>query len=175
MALLAILLYSLQQYADFSGGIDMVLGVAQLYGIEMMPNFRQPYFSTSLGDFWRRWHISLGAWMRDYLFYPLCTDQADAALSASGPHRIGASILAVCCPLQSPTCLCLLWSASGTARRRTTLPGVCITVLSLRWLTCWSPRSKAQRNAAHIPTESRGWHRFSHRADLYHRQHRLVL
>ena len=70
MALLAILLYSLQQYADFSGGIDMVLGVAQLYGIEMMPNFRQPYFSTSLGDFWRRWHISLGAWMRDYLFYP---------------------------------------------------------------------------------------------------------
>lgn len=49
MALLAILLYSLQQYADFSGGIDMVLGVAQLYGIEMMPNFRQPYFSTSLG------------------------------------------------------------------------------------------------------------------------------
>ena len=53
MALLAILLYSLQQYADFSGGIDMVLGVAQLFGIEMMPNFRQPYFSTSLGDFWR--------------------------------------------------------------------------------------------------------------------------
>lgn len=70
MALLAILLYSLQQYADFSGGIDMVLGVAQLYDIQMMPNFRQPYFSTSLGDFWRRWHISLGAWMRDYLFYP---------------------------------------------------------------------------------------------------------
>ena len=71
MALLAILLYSLQQYADFSGGIDMVLGVAQLYGIEMMPNFRQPYFSTSLGDFWRRWHISLGSWFRDYLYIPL--------------------------------------------------------------------------------------------------------
>lgn len=66
----AILMYSAQQYADFSGGIDIVLGVALLFDLEMMPNFRQPYFATSLGDFWRRWHISLGAFMRDYVFYP---------------------------------------------------------------------------------------------------------
>ena len=73
----AILLYSAQQYADFSGGIDIVMGVAELFGIKMMPNFRQPYFSVSLGDFWRRWHISLGAWMRDYVFYPFALTVSD--------------------------------------------------------------------------------------------------
>ncbi|MCQ2591522.1 MAG: MBOAT family protein [Treponema sp.] len=70
MILFGILLYSFYQYADFSGGIDMVLGVAKLFGIKMQPNFKQPYFSISLADFWRRWHISLGLWMKDYVFYP---------------------------------------------------------------------------------------------------------
>ena len=63
-------LYAIYQYADFSGGIDMVLGVAELFDIQMAENFRQPYFSVTLAEFWRRWHISLGRWMRDYVFYP---------------------------------------------------------------------------------------------------------
>nr|WP_035301957.1 MBOAT family O-acyltransferase [Clostridium sp. DL-VIII] len=71
ITIIGILFYSLQQYADFSGGIDVAMGIAELFGINMSINFKRPYFSTSLSEFWRRWHISLGSWMRDYIFYPL--------------------------------------------------------------------------------------------------------
>ncbi len=66
-------LFAIEQYADFSGGIDMSVGISLLFGVNMNENFRQPYFSTSLAQFWRRWHISLGSFMRDYVFYPFVT------------------------------------------------------------------------------------------------------
>lgn len=66
-----ILLYAFQLYADFSGGIDISRGVAQMLGIDMIDNFKRPYFSKSINEYWRRWHISLGAWMKDYIFNPL--------------------------------------------------------------------------------------------------------
>lgn len=66
-----ILLYALQLYVDFSGGIDITRGVAQVLGIDMAENFRRPYFSRTINEYWRRWHMSLGAWMREYVFYPI--------------------------------------------------------------------------------------------------------
>ena len=71
MILFASLMYALQLYADFSGGIDIARGVARMLGIDLENNFRQPYFSRSINEYWRRWHITLGAWMKKYVFYSL--------------------------------------------------------------------------------------------------------
>ena len=70
-ALAAMLLYAIQLYADFSGGIDIVLGVSRMLGIRMSENFDAPYFSQSVQEFWRRWHITLGSWLREYVYFPL--------------------------------------------------------------------------------------------------------
>jgi alginate O-acetyltransferase complex protein AlgI len=63
--------FAIQIYADFSGYTDIARGSARLLGIELMENFRQPYLSSSPSDFWRRWHISLSTWLRDFIYIPL--------------------------------------------------------------------------------------------------------
>lgn len=70
-ALAAMVLYSIQLYTDFSGGIDMVLGVSRMLGLRLSENFNAPYFSQSFQEFWRRWHITLGGWLREYIYIPL--------------------------------------------------------------------------------------------------------
>ena len=63
--------YAAELYADFTGGIDITIGIAQVLGISVRENFIRPYFSRNIAEYWRRWHISMGTWFKDYIFYPL--------------------------------------------------------------------------------------------------------
>jgi len=68
---MGILAYTLQIYFDFSGYSDMAIGLGQIFGFHFLENFRYPYVACSITDFWRRWHISLSTWFRDYIYIPL--------------------------------------------------------------------------------------------------------
>ncbi len=71
IAWLVLIAYTLQLYFDFSGYTDMAIGLGQMLGFRFIENFNYPYLARSISDFWRRWHISLSTWFRDYVFYPL--------------------------------------------------------------------------------------------------------
>jgi hypothetical protein len=71
--------YSIQLYADFSACTTISQGVSELFGIRLSDNFKRPYFATSIADFWRRWHISLSLWLRDYVYIPLGSNRKGRA------------------------------------------------------------------------------------------------
>ncbi len=86
IAWLYIFTYAMQIYFDFSGYTDIVLGLGQLFGITLPPNFNNPFLSAGFQDFWQRWHISLSSWFRIYLFFPL----SRSLLKRFGLHHKGA-------------------------------------------------------------------------------------
>lgn len=154
-----ILMYSAQQYADFSGGIDLVLGIALLFGIQMAPNFRQPYFAVSLGDFWRRWHISLGSWMRDYIFYPFALTKKMQRLGKWGMSHLGRHVGRVL-----PACLgnILVFFIVGIwhgAQLHFILWGLYNGII-IALSELLEPVFHKCNEALHIKTESKGFHVF---------------
>ncbi len=86
---LAMVLYTCQLYMDFSGTMDCVLGTAEIFGIRLPENFKRPFFSKSISDFWTRWHITLGTWFRDYIFYPVSMSKPLKRLTVSARKRLG--------------------------------------------------------------------------------------
>lgn len=85
----AMLCYTFQLYMDFSGTLDVVIGSGEIFGVKLPENFRQPFFSKTISEFWSRWHITLGTWFKDYIFYPMSTSKPLKHLTMWGRKRLG--------------------------------------------------------------------------------------
>lgn len=79
--IVAMLLYAVQIYTEFSGCMDIVLGIGRIFGINIPENFKQPFFSKDISEFWRRWHITLGRWLKDYIFFPLAMSKRNLKIN----------------------------------------------------------------------------------------------
>ena len=86
---LAAVCYTIQLYMDFSGAMDAVCGTAQIFGITMPENFQRPFFSRTISEFWTRWHISLGTWFKDYIFYPISMSKPMKNLTTASRKKLG--------------------------------------------------------------------------------------
>lgn len=90
--ILGVIGYTIQIYGDFSGGMDIARGVSQIFGIDLVMNFERPYFATNIPEFWRRWHITLGSWCRDYIFYPISLSKFFGKLGKNSRRIFGERI-----------------------------------------------------------------------------------
>lgn len=110
IVLISVILYAFQIYADFKGYMDIMSGTSQILGITISENFDAPYLSTSVPEFWRRWHITLGSWFRDYLFYPVMRSALCKKLSKSLKKKYSLSFASTVI-----TCIALsvIWFSTG--------------------------------------------------------------
>lgn len=87
--LVEVFFYAIQLYADFSGGLDMAIGAGQIFGVTLPENFERPFFSKSIKEYWNRWHITMGAWFTDYIFYPISVCKPMLNLSKWSRSHLG--------------------------------------------------------------------------------------
>lgn len=84
--------YAVELYADFTGGIDITIGIAEVLGIRVTENFERPYFSKNIAEYWRRWHITMGTWFKDYMFYPLSVSMPMLKFSTFSRKHFGEAV-----------------------------------------------------------------------------------
>lgn len=156
----AILLYTFQIYAEFSGCMDMVCGVSQMFGVDIAENFKRPFFAVSINDFWRRWHITLGEWLKDYIFYPVSLSSHFQKLNERLRRRIKSEHLTTLLP--SAYALFFVWFANGMwhgASGKYIFYGLYYYALMMLGQAL-RPLSAKILARLYIPRESRGYHVF---------------
>lgn len=87
--LIGMFFWAAQLYADFTGGIDITIGIAQVFGIDLEENFIRPFFSKDIAEYWRRWHVTMGTWFRDYVFYPLSISHVMKNITTATKKKFG--------------------------------------------------------------------------------------
>lgn len=107
---LGALCYAAQIYADFSGYMDIMCGLCQILGIRLTENFDRPYFSKSIAEYWRRWHISLGVWFKNYVYYPIAMAKWNQRLGKAAKNRLGKAFGSY---LPATVALVATWLATG--------------------------------------------------------------
>lgn len=143
-------------YCDFSGCMDMARGISQIFGIELEKNFDHPFFSKSAAEFWRRWHITLGTWFKDYIYMPMVTAPWMAKILQKTKKRFGTRVgksMMTVIPLTAVWLLTGIWHGTG-------LPYV---VWGIYWgaiimaTQIWAPEIKKLVTFLHINTEAESY------------------
>ncbi|MCR5213548.1 MAG: MBOAT family protein [Eubacterium sp.] len=106
----AAVLFTVMEYMEFSGCMDMVIGIANVFGIKLPENFRQPFLARNASEFWRRWHISLGVWFKTYIFYPVSMSNLSKKWNKFARGKINAHITKV---VASAMALLPVWLCNG--------------------------------------------------------------
>ncbi len=107
---LGVIFYTIMLYMEFSGTMDVVIGSAEVFDIKLPENFRQPFFSKNISEFWSRWHITLGLWFKDYIFYPVSLSKPVKKLSTSVRKKMGNKVSSL---LMGAIALFAVWSLNG--------------------------------------------------------------
>lgn len=108
--LLAAFGYSIEIYADFSGYMDIMCGVCEMFGIRLAENFERPYFSKSIAEYWRRWHITLGEWFKNYIYYPIGVSKWNRNLGKKLSAKFGRTVGK---NLPATIALLVVWMTTG--------------------------------------------------------------
>lgn len=106
----AVLMYAIQIYADFQGYMDIAIGAGEVFGVNVPENFRVPYLSRSIPEFWRRWHITLGSWFRDYLYYPVMRSRLFGIIRKKTKGKASAKVADRCMTVFA---LFVVWGLTG--------------------------------------------------------------
>ncbi len=156
---LAITLCAVELYADFSGCMDIVIGAAQTMGVTLDENFKRPFFSKNAAEFWRRWHITLGTWFKDYVYMPIAMSPRFMKTSVNIRKKYGnrlGQIFSSAIPLSIVWILTGLWHGTGADY----VVWGCYWGILIILGTVLAPDFKKWTKKLHIDTQSFGWKLF---------------